>query len=75
MRNNFVFCCCKHADDVYVNLHAETCSAFKPLEIIKTCGGLGCSKNRMERNLVVLYGSQTGTAQDLAERVGREALR
>lgn len=28
-----------------------------------------------ERNLIVLYGSQTGTAQDLAERIGREALR
>jgi hypothetical protein len=28
-----------------------------------------------ERNLLVLYGSQTGTAQDLAERIGREALR
>ena len=29
----------------------------------------------MSRNLLVLYGSQTGTAQDLAERIGREALR
>ncbi|KZS12417.1 NADPH-dependent diflavin oxidoreductase 1 [Daphnia magna] len=28
-----------------------------------------------ERNILVLYGSQTGTAQDLAERIGREALR
>lgn len=28
-----------------------------------------------ERELLVLFGSQTGTAQDLAERVGREALR
>lgn len=28
-----------------------------------------------KRELLVLYGSQTGTAQDLAERVGREALR
>jgi len=27
------------------------------------------------RNLHILYGSQTGTAQDLAERIGREALR
>jgi len=27
------------------------------------------------RSLLILYGSQTGTAQDLAERVGREALR
>jgi len=29
----------------------------------------------MARSLVVLYGSQTGTAQDVAERVGREAAR
>lgn len=29
----------------------------------------------MERRLLVLYGSQTGTAQDVAERVGREAKR
>ncbi|XP_071115588.1 NADPH-dependent diflavin oxidoreductase 1-like [Haliotis cracherodii] len=28
-----------------------------------------------ERRLLVLYGSQTGTAQDVAERVGREARR
>ncbi|XP_006001477.1 NADPH-dependent diflavin oxidoreductase 1 isoform X2 [Latimeria chalumnae] len=28
-----------------------------------------------ERKLLVLYGSQTGTAQDVAERVGREAKR
>jgi len=27
------------------------------------------------RNLHILYGSQTGTAQDLAEKIGREALR
>ena len=27
------------------------------------------------RQLLVLYGSQTGTAQDVAERVGREAKR
>ncbi|XP_072015905.1 NADPH-dependent diflavin oxidoreductase 1-like [Amphiura filiformis] len=27
------------------------------------------------RNLLVLYGSQTGTAQDVAERIGREAKR
>lgn len=27
------------------------------------------------RRLVVLYGSQTGTAQDVAERIGREAIR
>ena len=26
-----------------------------------------------ERRVVVLYGSQTGTAQDVAERIGREA--
>lgn len=31
--------------------------------------------NKMERELLILYGSQTGTAQDLAERIGREALR
>lgn len=29
----------------------------------------------MARHLQVLYGSQTGTAQDVAERVAREALR
>ena len=29
----------------------------------------------MDRRLLVLYGSQTGTAQDVAERVGREAKR
>lgn len=28
-----------------------------------------------ERKLLVLYGSQTGTAQDAAERVGREGKR
>lgn len=28
-----------------------------------------------ERKMLVLYGSQTGTAQDTAERVGREAKR
>ena len=28
-----------------------------------------------ERCLVVLYGSETGTAEDVAERVGREAKR
>ena len=28
-----------------------------------------------ERQLLVLYGSQTGTAQDAAERVGREGKR
>ena len=28
-----------------------------------------------ERRIVVLYGSQTGTAQDVGERVGREAKR
>ena len=27
------------------------------------------------RRLLVLYGSQTGTAQDVAERIGREAWR
>ena len=29
----------------------------------------------MARRLVVLYGSQTGTAEDVAGRVGREARR
>ena len=29
----------------------------------------------MARRVLVLYGSQTGTAQDVAERVGREAKR
>ncbi len=28
-----------------------------------------------ERRLLVLYGSETGTAQDLAERLGREGRR
>ena len=28
-----------------------------------------------ERRLLVLYGSQTGTAQDVAERVGRDGKR
>ena len=28
-----------------------------------------------ERQLLILYGSQTGTAQDVAERIGREAKR
>ena len=28
-----------------------------------------------DRRLLVLYGSQTGTAQDVAERVGREGKR
>ena len=27
------------------------------------------------RSLLVLYGSQTGTAQDVAERIGREGRR
>ena len=29
----------------------------------------------MDRALLVLYGSQTGTAQDTAERIGRQAQR
>uniref|UniRef100_A0A8D0EF38 Flavodoxin-like domain-containing protein n=1 Tax=Strix occidentalis caurina TaxID=311401 RepID=A0A8D0EF38_STROC len=29
----------------------------------------------VERKLLVLFGSQTGTAQDIAERIGREAKR
>jgi len=29
----------------------------------------------MERRLLVLFGSQTGTAQDVAERIGRDAKR
>lgn len=29
----------------------------------------------MARRLVVLYGSQTGTAEDVASRVGRKARR
>ena len=28
-----------------------------------------------ERRLLILYGSQTGTAQDVAERIGREGKR
>lgn len=29
----------------------------------------------LDRNLIILYGSQTGCAQDVAERIGREARR
>lgn len=29
----------------------------------------------MARKLLVLYGSQTGTAEDVASRIGREARR
>nr|QZX63206.1 NADPH-dependent diflavin oxidoreductase 1 [Halisarca dujardinii] len=29
----------------------------------------------IERNILILFGSQTGTAQDVAERIGREAWR
>ena len=29
----------------------------------------------MDRSILVLYGSQTGTAQAVAERIGREAKR
>ena len=29
----------------------------------------------MEKTVSVLYGSQTGTAEDVAERIGREARR
>lgn len=28
-----------------------------------------------ERNLVILFGSQTGTAEDVAQRIGRESQR
>ena len=28
-----------------------------------------------ERKIVILYGSQTGTAQDVAERIERDAIR
>ncbi len=28
-----------------------------------------------DRNLLILFGSQTGTAQDIAERIGRDAKR
>lgn len=35
----------------------------------------GLKDNSMERKLVVLYASQTGTAQDVAERIGRDAKR
>ena len=31
------------------------------------------NKRYMERKLLVLYASQTGTAQDVAERIGRDA--
>lgn len=33
------------------------------------------SAYKMDRALLVLYGSQTGTAQDTAERIGRQAQR
>lgn len=33
------------------------------------------ASNRSERRLLVLFGSQTGTAQDVAERIGRDAWR
>ena len=32
-------------------------------------------EGELRGRLVVLYGSQTGTAEDLAERIGREARR
>ena len=32
-------------------------------------------ETELRGRLVVLYGSQTGTAEDLAERIGREARR
>lgn len=38
-------------------------------------GSSGNSDSGSERKVLVVYGSQTGTAQDVAERVGREAKR
>ena len=35
----------------------------------------GEDEGDVARSLLVLYGSQTGTAQEVAERVGREATR
>ena len=32
-------------------------------------------ESEVTRKLVVLYGSQTGTAEEVAERIGREARR
>ena len=37
--------------------------------------GLAHTSMADDRRLLVLYGSQTGTAQDVAERVGREGKR
>ena len=31
--------------------------------------------NMSERNLVILFGSQTGTAEDVAQRIGRDSQR
>ena len=36
---------------------------------------LGCVNCKMACRFLVLYGSQTGTAQDVAERIGREGKR
>jgi len=33
------------------------------------------SEMNTERRIVILYGSQTGTAQDVAERIERDAIR
>lgn len=46
-----------------------------PLSIDFFCKGKTKQKRRMDRKLVILYGSQTGTAQDLAEYVWRESKR
>lgn len=36
---------------------------------------MSAANNRTVRKLTVLYGSQTGTAQDVAEQIGRDAVR
>lgn len=45
---------------------------YSPLEFANMADE---SSNVRERRLSVLYGSQTGTAQEVAERIGREAKR
>ncbi|XP_048181592.1 NADPH-dependent diflavin oxidoreductase 1 isoform X6 [Corvus hawaiiensis] len=50
---------------------AEPLQGLKGLQ--ESCRGTG--DKMAERRLLVLFGSQTGTAQDTAERIGREAKR
>ena len=69
--------------------HAHKTHSFAKLKIISlirmNCWSLffsGLKKKLMlnyitmsERNLVILFGSQTGTAEDVAQRIGRESQR